>query len=206
MDPPADRAIISLGRKACDNIFRILMMVVVTVCLFFGQFFFQNGSTGYNMYVLFAGTLVVGTFSGVIANMAEFSTNKRQWVCFSVFVALCIVLIVTFQTCKLSHAPPCKETPTVPNTFWAQLMLPAEDPTLPSKAVAFRVTPAIPDIDGLKKAVKAEVPEKLVGIASIDLKVYAHDATTGKWVEVTEPWAPLAANTGETAYHVLVVP
>ena len=56
-------------------------------------------------------------------------------------------------------------------------MSPAEDPTQHSKAVAFRVTPDIPDIDGLKKAVKAKVPEKLVGIASIDLKVYAFDAT-----------------------------
>ena len=83
-------------------------------------------------------------------------------------------------------------------------MPPAEDPTQHSKAVAFRVTPDIPDIDGLKDAVKAKVPEKLVGIASIDLKVYAFDATTGGWVEATEPWAPLTANTGLTPYHVVV--
>ena len=203
MDPPADRAIISLGRKACDNIFRILMMVVVTVCLFFGQFFFQNGSTGYNMYVLFAGTLVVGTFSGVIANMAEFSTNKRQWVCFSVFVALCIVLIVTFQTCKLPHAPPCTEIPIPHPLFWVKIV-PADDPTQHSKAVAFQVTPVIANIDGLKDAVKAKVPEKLVGIASIDLKVYAHDAAAGAWVDVPKASAPLTSNTEETAYHVVV--
>ena len=86
---------------------------------------------------------------------------------------------------------------------WAQLVLPAEDPTQQSKAVAFQVTPAIANIDGLKKAVKAEVPEKLVGIASIDLKVYAHDDATGAWVEVPED-APLVANVKATAYHVVV--
>ena len=99
--------------------------------------------------------------------------------------------------------PPPPPAP-ITTTFWAQLMLPAEDPTQCSKAVAFQVTPVIANIDGLKKAVKAEVPEKLVGIASIDLKVYAHDAATGGWVEATEPWAPLTANTGLTPYHVVV--
>ena len=99
---------------------------------------------------------------------------------------------------------------------WAQLMLPADDPTKPSKAVAFRVTPAIADIDGLKKAVKAEM--QLTMPAPL-LKVYAHD--TGAWVEVTkastplapnaeETWvevpvdAPLVANVKATAYHVVV--
>ena len=79
-----------------------------------------------------------------------------------------------------------------------------DDPTKASKATAFQVTPVIPNIDGLKKAVKAEVPEKLVGIASIDLKVYAHDAAAGAWVDVPKASAPLTSNTEETAYHVVV--
>ena len=90
---------------------------------------------------------------------------------------------------------------TVTPTFWAQLMLPAEDPTQRSKAVAFRVTPAIPDIDGLKKAVKAEM--QLTMPAPL-LKVYAHDAATGGWVEVMKASTLLAPNEEETAYHVLV--
>ena len=86
---------------------------------------------------------------------------------------------------------------------WAQLLRSDEDPTQHSKAVAFQVTPAIANIDGLKDAVKAKVPEKLVGIASMDLKVYAHDATTGKWMDVPKASASLTSNTEETAYHVL---
>ena len=105
-----------------------------------------------------------------------------------------------FVSKAIGGTPP---TP-LPNTFWAQLVPPAEDPTQRPKAVAFQVTPAIANIDGLKKAVKAEVPEKLVGIASIDLKVYAHDAAAGGWVEVTKASAPLTPNTEDTAYHVVV--
>ena len=118
-------------------------------------------------------------------------------------------LMVWYQTAALYRWAPMMDASrerapaTVTPTFWAQLMLPAEDPTLPSKAVAFRVTPAIADIDGLKKAVKAELPNALKDVDAVMLKVYAHDAT-GAWVEVTEPWAPLTANTGETAYHVVV--
>ena len=36
------------------------------------------------------------------------------------------------------------------------------------------------------------------------LKVYAHDAATGGWVEVTKASTLLAPNEEETAYHVLV--
>ena len=99
---------------------------------------------------------------------------------------------------SLAHAP---QPTTVTNTFWAQLMLPAEDPTQLSKAVAFRVTPVIADIDGLKKAVKAENDD--ITIPSRLLKVYAYDDATRAWVEVPED-APLVANVKATAYHVIV--
>ena len=89
-------------------------------------------------------------------------------------------------------------TPVPPPSFWVQLT--TSDPTQHSKAVAFRVTPAIPDIDGLKKAVKAEM--QLTMPAPL-LKVYAYDDATGAWVEVPED-APLVANVKATAYHVLV--
>ena len=87
---------------------------------------------------------------------------------------------------------------------WAQLLRSEEDPTQPSKAVAFRVKPDIPDIDGLKKAVQKERKDAGQTLDPLMMKVYAHDAATGGWVEVTEPWAPLTANTGLTAYHVVV--
>ena len=93
------------------------------------------------------------------------------------------------------------EPTPLPNTFWAQVINGTDNPTQLSKTVAFQVTPVIPNIDGLKKAVKAEM--QLTMPAPL-LKVYAHDAATGGWVEVTEPWAPLTANTGLTAYHVVV--
>ena len=80
---------------------------------------------------------------------------------------------------------------TITTTFWARLVPPAEDPTQHSKAVAFRVTPIIADIDGLKKAVKAENDD--VTVPSRLLKVYAHDATGG-WVEMPED-APLSQMT-----------
>ena len=89
--------------------------------------------------------------------------------------------------------------PHIAPSFWAQLLRSEDDPTQRSKAVAFQVTPSILNIDGLKKAVMETA--KLTG-PHFTLKVYAHDAATGKWVEVMEPWAPLAANTGKTAYHV----
>ena len=94
------------------------------------------------------------------------------------------------------------EPPTpIPNTFWAQLLRSEEDPTQLSKAVAFRVKPDVPDIDGLKKAVKAEM---MLTIPAPYLKVYAHDAATGGWAEVTKVSTPLAPNAEETAYHVVV--
>ncbi len=77
------------------------------------------------------------------------------------------------------------------------------DPTKPSTATAFRVTPAIPDIDGLKDAVKAKIPEKLVGVASIDLKVYACIGE-GAWAQVTKASATLIPNMEDTSYHVVV--
>ena len=88
-----------------------------------------------------------------------------------------------------------------PATFWARLLCAEEEATKPSKAVAFQVTPVILNIDGLKKAVKAEM--QLTMPAPL-LKVYAHDAVTGGWVEVTKASTPLAPNTEETAYHVVV--
>ena len=58
------------------------------------------------------------------------------------------------------------------------------------------------NIDGLKKAVKAENPQ-LGDIPAWSFKVYARIAE-GVWAEVLEPWTPLTANTGLTAYHVVV--
>ena len=77
-------------------------------------------------------------------------------------------------------------------------MLPADDPTLPSKAVAFQVTPAIANMDGLKKAVRPD----LLPYQAAQLKVFAH-AATGVWVEVPED-ALLVPNDKATAYHVVV--
>ena len=87
---------------------------------------------------------------------------------------------------------------------WVKLLPHGEEPTQRSKAVAFRVTPIIADIDGLKKAVKAEWdasnPKEPLNV--FKLKVYAHDAAAGAWVEVPED-APLVTNVKATAYHVV---
>ena len=111
---------------------------------------------------------------------------------------------ITYLT--ISPKPNCLSCPPVLPVYWVQLINVTDNPTQRSKAVAFQVTPVIANIDGLKKAVKAEwdASNPKEPLIVFKLKVYAHDAATGKWVEVTEPWAPLAANTGETAYHVLV--
>jgi hypothetical protein len=63
--------------------------------------------------------------------------------------------------------------------------------------------PTCNDVDGLKYAVKLKNPQ-LGDIPAWSLKVYAHDATTGVWKEVTKPSTPLVANDGTTAYHVVV--
>ena len=117
--------------------------------------------------------------------------------------AKCIEVLPSDE--EMTHAPPPTPTPrdAHTNTFWVQLINVTDDPTQHSKAVAFQATPVIANIDGLKKAVQKERKDAGQTIDPLMLKVYAHDAT-GAWVEVTEPWAPLAANTGETAYHVLV--
>ena len=113
-------------------------------------------------------------------------------------------LMVWYQTAALYRWAPMMDASrerapaTVTPAFWAQLMLPAEVPTKPSKAVAFQVTPGITNIDGLKKAVKAENPQ-LGGVPAWSFKVFAHDTTTEAL-----PNAALVANTMETAYHVLV--
>ena len=117
--------------------------------------------------------------------------------------AKCIEVLPSDE--EMTHAPPPPPA-TITTTFWAQLMLPADDPTQRSKAVAFQVTPAIANIDGLKKAVKAEWdasnPKEPLNV--FKLKVYAHDAAAGGWVEVMKASTLLAPNEEETAYHVLV--
>jgi hypothetical protein len=89
-----------------------------------------------------------------------------------------------------------------PKFVWVQLLPDTDDATKPSTAVAFEVSPTRNNIDSLKDAVKAKIPEKLVGIASIDLKVYACIAE-GVWAEVDED-APLRENVKTSAYHVVV--
>ena len=83
---------------------------------------------------------------------------------------------------------------------WVQLV---DDPTKPSTATAFMVSPTVGNIDGLKKAVKAEV-EANTGdrVNALTMKVYARIAE-GVWEEVAED-APLVANAKSSAYHVSV--
>ena len=50
---------------------------------------------------------------------------------------------------------------------------------------------------------KAEAVE-LRDVSSFKLKVYAHDTTTGAWVEVMKASTLLAPNEEGTAYHVVV--
>ena len=169
-------------------------------------------STKYDSAKYIVGTMIVIVVYVFQENVKKLIpvADKRQCTCwFVIIVVIACTVIATKTTCALW----CEEkialptaTPEPPPKYWAQLVNVTDNPTQPSKAVAFRVTPIIADIDGLKKAVKAEWdasnPKEPLNV--FKLKVYAHDAATGKWVEVTEPWAPLAANTGETAYHVLV--
>ena len=86
---------------------------------------------------------------------------------------------------------------------WVQLINVADNPTQRSKSVPFLVTPVIPNIDGLKKAVQKERKDAGQTIDPLTMKVYAHDDATGAWVEVPED-ASLVANVKATAYHVLV--
>ena len=83
---------------------------------------------------------------------------------------------------------------------WVRIV-PKDDAMKASKATAFQVTPIIANMDGLKKAVMETA--KLT-IPHFMLKVYAHDAATGGWVEVPKASASLEPNTEETAYHVVV--
>ena len=86
---------------------------------------------------------------------------------------------------------------------WVRIV-PKDDPTNASKAVAFQVTPAIANIDGLKKVVQKERKDAGQTLDPLMMKVYAHDAATGGWVEVSKVSTPLAPNTEETAYRVVV--
>ena len=86
--------------------------------------------------------------------------------------------------------------------LWVQLVVSPENPTKPSTATAFKVSPKANDIDGLKDAVKAKNPQ-LGYIPSWSYKVYARIAE-GVWEEVPRASTPLTANTEESAYHVVV--
>ena len=119
-------------------------------------------------------------------------------------------LMVWYQTAALYRWAPMMDASrerapaTITTTFWAQLMLPAEDPTQHSKAVAFQVTPAIANIDGLKDAFKTKVEANTGERVNVfTMKVFAYDDATRAWVEVPED-APLVPNVKATAYHVLV--
>ena len=72
-----------------------------------------------------------------------------------------------------------------------------EDPTQPSKAV-------IANIDGLKDEVQKKRKDAGQTLDPLMMKVYAHDAATGAWVDVPKASASLTSNTEETAYHVVV--
>lgn len=80
---------------------------------------------------------------------------------------------------------------------WVQLVL---DNTA---GPAFMVTPTIHNIDGLKKAVKAEDPS-LKDIAAHTLIVQAYGKEKGDWIPVTKASTPLVPNTEETAYRVIL--
>ena len=83
--------------------------------------------------------------------------------------------------------------------------MPPTDPTVPSPATAFKVTPLSADVDGLKDAVKFKVPEELAGVSVLRLQVWGHDAGSNRWVPVDEDTA-LKTNSKATAYHVVVIP
>ena len=154
----------------------------------------------------------MGTIGSVVANYygraGYLFEQKGNWCVhcsFTILLTSLFALAFSSGVIESNLLVAATPVPTQPApSFWAQLINISEDATLPSKAVAFRVTPAIPDMDGLKKAVKAEMPNALKDVDAVMLKVYAHDATTGKWVEVPKASASLEPNTEETAYHVLV--
>eukprot|EP00760_Papus_ankaliazontas_P021451 PhM_4_TR18691/c2_g1_i1/m.98774 len=85
--------------------------------------------------------------------------------------------------------------------FWCQLLSHGEDPTKASSNTAFSVTPTFHNIDGLKDAVLAKLPE-LKEVSPLSLTVYAHDAATGSWKEAEED-SPLVANDTKTASILL---
>ena len=84
--------------------------------------------------------------------------------------------------------------------FWARLVRP-NGSCFPSqrKAVAFQVTPAIANIDGLKDAVKVKM---MLTTPAPHLRVFAHNPATCIWVELTQMSAPITPNTEDTAYRV----
>ena len=93
-----------------------------------------------------------------------------------------------------------------PAVFWVRLFqVPPTDPTVPSTATAFKVTPLSADVDGLKDAVKLKVPEELAGVSVLRLQVWGHDAGSNRWVHVDEDTV-LKTNSKATAYHVVVIP
>ena len=148
----------------------------------------------------------MGTIGSVVANYygraGYLFEQKGNYCSFTILLTILFALAFSSgvnQSNLLAAPVPTQSAPS----FWVQLINVTDDPTQHSKAVAFQVTPAIANIDGLKDAVKAKNPQ-LGAVPAWAFKVYAHDDATGAWVEVTEPWAPLTANTEETAYHVPV--
>ena len=130
-------------------------------------------------------------------------------VCALVWMAGSVGVFFLIITCLIpTPFTGCAPTATVSpsQSYWVLLVDSPEMAMKPSDATetVFEVAPMRNTIDGLKDAVKAKV-EANTGdrVNALTMKVYARIAG-GVWAEVFEPWTPLIANTGLTAYHVVV--
>ena len=120
-------------------------------------------------------------------------------------VIFSVGILVGLFLCNLGKYAWCPALlqPKMGDTHWVQLVDSPESAMKPSNATAFEVAPTRNTIDSLKKAVQAERAKAGVVVDPLTMKVYARIAE-GVWAEVLEPWTPLTANTGLTAYHVVV--
>ena len=120
-------------------------------------------------------------------------------------VIFSVGILVGLFLCNLGKYEWCPALlqPKMGDAYWVLIVDSSESATKPSNITAFKVTPVVPDIDSLKKAVQAERKEAGETVDPLKMKVYACIAE-GVWAEVTKASTALTANTEDTAYHVLV--
>jgi hypothetical protein len=105
---------------------------------------------------------------------------------------------IPFEDESFKYVQRLREKIEIPKYFWVKIVASKDADKHASDAMAFKVKPTTKDVDGLKAAVR------LTSNATLKMTVFAYNAKSNKWDEVTNPSTPLCRTEVDTAYHVVL--